>query len=424
MTGPIDLSQFVRPAAMAESRLRMAIQGPAGCGKTYTSLLLASHLGHRICVIDTEHNSADKYAADFRYGVTNPEAFRQTLSRNSGTVLENDPRLFTAAIKTLAPHFDVLIIDSGSLAWTSAKDSIDIEKKRFGGNAWSAWSVVTPRWEDYCNAILSAPCHVIVTMRVKTEWSQEKDSRGRVTPREVGLAPVWRDDARYLFDLVMEMDVEHVGHIGKSRCFELAGRVVDHPGEDLAKTLSRWLAGSGASDMAANHPSVATDESKRLPATSEPAQDSEATGAADGHQDTAELDKPAYLSHREARVLHTVGRLSPEHLQARLVYDFPSRSERGVVRKVERVNLDGFRAYGWRCSCPHGQHVPKGREATCIHARQAEVRFWLQHMSKPSASVVLDSVNSSSWDDMDQTQCEGALDWIEKWQSKTLDARS
>lgn len=44
-----------RKAQRKQAKLRLAITGPAGSGKTYSSLLLAFGLGGKIAMIDTEN---------------------------------------------------------------------------------------------------------------------------------------------------------------------------------------------------------------------------------------------------------------------------------------------------------------------------------------------------------------------------------
>jgi RecA/RadA recombinase len=46
---------------------RIALDGPSGSGKTFTALTIATTLGERIAVIDTEHGSASKYADLFSF---------------------------------------------------------------------------------------------------------------------------------------------------------------------------------------------------------------------------------------------------------------------------------------------------------------------------------------------------------------------
>jgi Pyruvate/2-oxoacid:ferredoxin oxidoreductase gamma subunit len=56
-------------ATKTKAKLRLALAGPAGSGKTYTALALASIIadGGKIAVIDTENGSASKYADLFSF---------------------------------------------------------------------------------------------------------------------------------------------------------------------------------------------------------------------------------------------------------------------------------------------------------------------------------------------------------------------
>ena len=93
------------------------------------------------------------------------------------------------------------------------------------------------------DAMLAAPIHILVSMRVKTEWVLEKDERtGKTVPRKVGLAPVMRDGVEYEFDVCGDMDLDNTLVITKSRCPDLSGKVIRKPGAEMAATLARWLA--------------------------------------------------------------------------------------------------------------------------------------------------------------------------------------
>ena len=88
----------------------------------------------------------------------------------------------------------------------------------------------------------SAPIHVLVSMRVKTEWVLEKDeATGKTKPRKIGLQPVMREGIEYEFDVCGDMDQENTLHITKSRCPELSGAVFQKPGRELANVLKEWL---------------------------------------------------------------------------------------------------------------------------------------------------------------------------------------
>ncbi len=54
----------IRKALRKQAKIKLALQGSAGSGKTYSALLLASGMTvwPKIAVIDTENHSADLYA--------------------------------------------------------------------------------------------------------------------------------------------------------------------------------------------------------------------------------------------------------------------------------------------------------------------------------------------------------------------------
>jgi len=65
---------FVK-AVKRDAKLRLALCGPAGSGKTYSLLSIGSELGGPIAYVDTEHGSASKYADIFRFDVIEPDVF-------------------------------------------------------------------------------------------------------------------------------------------------------------------------------------------------------------------------------------------------------------------------------------------------------------------------------------------------------------
>lgn len=222
-----------KPAVQTQGKARVALVGPAGSGKTYTMLAVATALGKRVAVIDTEHGSASKYAGQFPF--------------DSLELTEFSPKTYTDAIKAAgAAGYDVLGIDSLSHAWMGsggALELVDLATARDRNhNSYTAWREVTPLQNALIEAILQSPCHVIATMRAKTEYVMEKDERtGKTAPRKIGMAPIQRDNVDYEFDVVGELDNENTLVITKSRCPTLSGTVIKKPGKPLAETLLAWL---------------------------------------------------------------------------------------------------------------------------------------------------------------------------------------
>ena len=68
--------------------------------------------------------------------------------------------------------------------------------------------------------------------------------------RKLGLAPVQRDGIEHEFDLVVNLDEEHLARVGKTRVSSLDGYVEARPGLQLATMLHGWLAGAPAAPAA------------------------------------------------------------------------------------------------------------------------------------------------------------------------------
>ncbi len=226
------MSMQFKKATKSQARARIALIGPSGSGKTYTALALGTHLGARVAVIDTERGSASKYAGEFEFDVLELEDF--------------NPQSYVDAIRAATvAGFDVLIIDSLSHAWMGAGGALELvdkaAKKSQSGNSFAAWREVTPLHNKLVDAILRSDCHVIATIRSKTDYVQEKDDRGRTQVRRVGLAPVQRDGLEYEFDIVADLDIEHNLIISKTRCRALDGMVAKCAGEREAGLISAWL---------------------------------------------------------------------------------------------------------------------------------------------------------------------------------------
>lgn len=221
-----------KTATKTQSKLRLALIGPSGSGKTFTALSIAQHLGKRVAVIDTERGSASKYSDSFQFDVAE--------------LPTHNPENYISAIQCAERDgYDVLVIDSLSHAWSGkdgALEQVDRAAKRSqSGNTYTAWRDVTPLHNRLVDAMLLSTCHVIVTMRAKTEYVLETNERGKQVPRKVGLAPIQRDGVEYEFDVAGDLTLDHDLLVSKTRCAALDGAVIQKPGKQLAETLKQWL---------------------------------------------------------------------------------------------------------------------------------------------------------------------------------------
>lgn len=220
-------------ATRKKAKLRLALTGPSGSGKTYGALTIASGLGGKIAVIDTERGSASLYSHLTEFDT-----------------LELDPpytpERFIEAVKAAeAAGYNILVIDSLTHEWNGVGGCLElvdqIANAKFKGNTWSAWSVVTPRHRALQDAILRSQMHIIATMRSKTETAQTEE-HGRKKVVKLGMKAEQRDGSEYEFTTVL--DIVHEGHYAmpsKDRTGLFSG---DNPRKltpDVGRELLAWL---------------------------------------------------------------------------------------------------------------------------------------------------------------------------------------
>jgi hypothetical protein len=221
-----------KKATRKGSKARIAITGPSGAGKTYTSMRIARGLAGpdgKIACIDTESGSASKYAGTFDFDVADLE---------SPTV----KNLTAAIIAAGRAGYDCLVIDSMTHAWKELLDQVQrIANSRFGGNTWAAWSEGTPLQQQLIKAILHSPCHVVATMRVKTEWVIEQNANGKNAPRRVGTQPEQGKGIEYEFDMLLNLTQDHYATVEKDRTSKFQDEIIAKPGEEFGKAIKDWL---------------------------------------------------------------------------------------------------------------------------------------------------------------------------------------
>ena len=104
-----------KKAHRSKAKLRLAIAGPSGAGKTYSALLIASGIVplEKVAVIDTESGSADLYEDLGGYS---------TVTINP----PYSPQKYIEAIRAAeAAGFELIIIDSLSHAWSGEGGLLD-----------------------------------------------------------------------------------------------------------------------------------------------------------------------------------------------------------------------------------------------------------------------------------------------------------
>ncbi len=187
-------------------------------------------------MIDTENGSGDLYAEMCDYDV------------NTLTAPYSIQKYLTAIHEAEELGYDVLIIDSLSHAWAGEGGLLDVHEQLAAssksGNTYSAWRKITPMHNRLIDAMLMSNCHIIATMRSKTDYAQLQNEKGRTEIRKVGLAPVQRDGMDYEFTVVFDLGMEHTVTVSKDRT-GLFDRQVFTITKDTGRILNDWL-NSGA----------------------------------------------------------------------------------------------------------------------------------------------------------------------------------
>ena len=193
----------LRVSSKKQAKIKLALQGCAGSGKTYSALLLAYGLCNdwtKIAIIDSEHGSADLYAHLGAYNVLSlsdnftPETYIQAIEICEGAGME------------------VIIIDSISQCW----DNLLEYHAGLQGNSFTNWQKVTPRINAFMQKVLQSGSHVICTMRCKQDYVLS-EKNGKMIPEKVGLKAVMRDGIDYEFTIVFDINMKHQTIASKDR---------------------------------------------------------------------------------------------------------------------------------------------------------------------------------------------------------------
>jgi hypothetical protein len=194
-------------AVRPETNALIALTGPSSSGKTYSALAMATGMGTKIGVCDTERGRASHYAGLFPFKhLRMPDYAPQTLVR--------------ALAQGAAQGIDVMIIDSGTHYWSGKAGILDqVDNKtnasRSGNAFTSGWKNIKPVEHDMWDAIMAYPGHVIMTLRVKTAYELVENQQGKKEPTKIGLKPDQRADVEYEFDIVGDMDMSHTMTVSK-----------------------------------------------------------------------------------------------------------------------------------------------------------------------------------------------------------------
>lgn len=220
-----------RKAERRKAKLRLAITGPAGSGKTYSALLIAFGIGGKTALLDTENGSGDLYSALGDYDICSISA--------PFTVQK-----YIDAIKSAEQAgYDILILDSISAEWAGSGGLLNLHTQLTSSskaNSFAAWGQVTPKHNAFIDAIINSRLHIICTIRSKTEYAQIQNERGKTEIRKMGLGLVQREGIDYEFTTVFDLNFNHEVTVSKDRTSIFDGQVFTIT-QETGKLLKDWL---------------------------------------------------------------------------------------------------------------------------------------------------------------------------------------
>ena len=224
----------IRKASRKHRYLKIGIGGISGSGKTLGALKMAYGITgdwEKICVIDSENNSADLYAHLGGYDVLPLE--------------DTSPQGYIAAInEVLAGGYDVMIIDSLSHEYAGKGGLLEIADKiastSKSGNTFQAWSKASPMHNSFLDAVLKSKIHVIGTFRKKSDYVIEQNEKGKSAPRKVGLKTVTKEGTSYELDVLLDIAANHLCSAEKDRTSLFDGKMPFDLTENVGKALKAW----------------------------------------------------------------------------------------------------------------------------------------------------------------------------------------
>lgn len=180
--------------------LKIAFEGFAGCGKTFTMANLAIGLHRRIestkpiVVFDTE--KAAKFLAPFfrEHGIA-------VLHKESRSLADLEETMHRCA-NGLS---DILMIDSITHVWENFLEAYR-EKKKRTKLEFQDWGIIKPTWKrNFSESFVRDPYHALMTGRAGYEYEDEKDENGKRQIFKAGIKMKVEGETAYEPDLLVLM---------------------------------------------------------------------------------------------------------------------------------------------------------------------------------------------------------------------------
>ena len=237
----------VEKATREKIAVKIALMSPSGGGKSYSALRLATGMvdemkktntlngtNGKILFANTEGPRGRYYADEFNYDIVDLEP-------------PYNPELFIDLINyAVDEKYSVLIIDSSSAEWEGRGGCLELQQQ--AGGKYQDWKFVSPRHEKFIDTLAYSPIHVIATMKGKDQYEVEKDDRGRVSVKKLGVGAAQRNGFEFYFTTTFNIDRDsHMAKCEKdnTHIFEKSGATILD--ESYGVKIIQW-ANSGESE--------------------------------------------------------------------------------------------------------------------------------------------------------------------------------
>ncbi len=241
----------IRPATRQGVRPLIGLYSESGCGKTFTSLILARGFvgpSGKIAMVDSESGRGELYS-DVIPGGYDVLPLTEPFS----------PSRYIEAIQTVEKSGATIgIIDSASHEWEGIGGVLDMageNESKSGRQGLHNWRVPKMEHAKFMLRLLQSSIPWIVCLRAKHKTRQGKDERGKtVIIKDDFTTPIQADD--FIFEMTAHADIlqDHsirltkCSHPSLRECFPTSGPITYAHGEALARWCNKASGPSTADD--------------------------------------------------------------------------------------------------------------------------------------------------------------------------------
>lgn len=231
-----------------QGKMKVAMYGPSGSGKSFTALMMAEGLakrdGKRIAYVDTERGT-DFYALDVKDRPVHPKSFDfdAIYTKSLNAVLRAVEQI------DLRTH-SVVVIDSISHLWDAAIEAYEGRMTSQDTIPMHAWGKIKKPYKKLISTLMGMDAHVFILGRQKNVFAD--DEKGKLV--KLGVTMRSEGETPYEPNILIRLECQgrpgerakHVGFVEKDRSGVLAGRILDWPNFDTIIPVLELLNGTQA----------------------------------------------------------------------------------------------------------------------------------------------------------------------------------